>query len=652
MKKLAAYGSWSSAITAQLMCSSSIGLSQARLFDGDIYWLESRPQEQGRSVIVRQAVSDLRNGEGTVATEVISAEFNCRTRVHEYGGASYIPTDDGVFFVNQEDQQIYRVFDGDVTQISHQPDTRFADFCYCKERKMLVAIAEQHNRDHREPLNTLVSIDQDNGEIHTLHSGLDFYASPSFSPDSNRLCWISWMHPNMPWDATVLWTAEVSDNTALIGAKQIAGGEAESIFQPEWSPTGELYFVSDRSNWWNIYRAAGKNTEDDVCICQMDAEFGMPQWVFGMRRYDFTDQNSIVASYSQSGSEKLAKIDINTGKLVSLPLTHSSYSTVHSDGDLVCYIAQSPQTFSGLYVCDTDELGQSELTVCMSAKIDIDPQHFSKGQSVTYSSAGGVNAHGFYYPPQNAEFEGLAGELPPLIVMIHGGPTSSTQNDLSLKIQFWTNRGFAVFDSNYRGSTGFGRAYRDALKFQWGVADVEDCDYGVRHLVDNKLADGNRVAIRGGSAGGFTTLAALAFTDTFKAGASLYGVTDLTALATDTHKFESRYLDSLIGAYPEQKDLYESRSPINHADSIDSPVIFLQGLDDKVVPPAQAEMMIDVLLKKGLKVAYLPFEGEAHGFRQSQNIIRAFDAELWFYGEVFGFDTGRVEGVDFIEPGA
>ncbi len=647
MKKAARFGTWSSAITAELMCSSSVGISHARLFDGDVYWLESRPEEQGRSVIVKQSVAVLSQDQkvDTTPVEVIPTQFNCRTQVHEYGGASFLPTEEGVFFVNQADQQVYKAKDGSVDAVTNVPGTRFADFAYSPQRQMLVAIAETHGADLKEPRNSLVAINTDTGQVSTLQEGQDFYASAGFSPDGNQLCWLSWMHPDMPWDSTELFKANVANKDSLTSVVKVAGGEAESIFQPEWSSGGELYYVSDRSNWWNIYR---DTADADQPVCVMDAEFGMPQWVFGMRRYSFVDQHTIVTSYGRAGTDALALIDVRTGKHTDVARPHSSYQSVHCDDGVICYIAQSPTTFSCLYLAAANAPENSEVIVSRSSTVDIDPSNYSQGVSISYPSAGGVEAHGFFYPPVNAGYEGLNDELPPLIVMIHGGPTSSTQNDLSLKIQFWTNRGFAVFDSNYRGSTGFGRKYRDALKTKWGVADVEDCDYGVRYLVSQQLVDQNRVAIRGGSAGGFTALAALAFTDTFKAGASLYGVTDLTALATDTHKFESRYLDSLIGAYPEEKALYESRSPINHADSINCPVIFLQGLEDKVVPPSQAEMMIDVLLKKKLKVAYLPLEGEGHGFRQSESIIKAFGAELWFYGEVFGFDTEDVEGVGFI----
>ena len=646
MKIAAAYGTWPSEITAELMCSSSIGLSQPYLFNREIYWLENRPQEQGRSVIVKLTLpEDLKSIDHNQRTEVIPAHFNCRTQVHEYGGACYLPTEEGVFFVNHLDQQVYKATADSIEPLTLQDKTRFADFAYSSERRMLVAVAEIHGKDRAEPKNTLVSIDIDSGAVTTLAEGHDFYASAVFSADGGSLSWLTWDHPNMPWDGTELWLAEVVDSVSLSGVQKIAGGDTESVFQPQWSPDGELYFVSDRSNWWNIYRHTAEGVQP---VCAMDAEFGLPQWVFGMRRYGFADQNTIVTSCSQAGIDNLAVVDLHAGTFTAIPAEYTGFQSIFSAEGLVCYIAQSPTTFPCLYVSAAESLADTAIRVCQSSSIDINAANFSQGAAISYPTADGGNAHGFYYPPTHVDFQGLAGELPPLIVMIHGGPTSATQNDLSLKIQFWTNRGFAVFDSNYRGSTGFGREYRDALKNNWGVTDVEDCDYGVRYLVSQKLADEKRVAIRGGSAGGFTTLAALALTDTFKAGASLYGVTDLTSLATDTHKFESRYLDSLIGPYPAEKALYESRSPINHADEINCPVIFLQGLDDKVVPPSQAEMMIEVLLKNGVKVAYLPFEGEGHGFRKSDTIIEAFAAELWFYGEVFGFGGEPVEGVEFL----
>lgn len=624
----AAYGSWKSPITTELMVSSSIGLSEARIFDSCLYWLESRPQEQGRSVIVKLVDEQ--------QEDVLPKPYNCRTTVHEYGGSCYLPTAEGIFFVNFSDQQIWRVSnEGDVEKLTDEGGYRFADLAYCNRNKRLIAIAEEHRPSFSEPANFLVAIDMASGEVSTLHQGEDFYASASFSPDGKSLCWLTWNHPDMPWDSTKLWCAEVDSSSQLVDAMVIAGGDGESLFQPEWSPSGDLYFVSDKTNWWNLYRWQANKVSP---VCTLDAEFGKPQWQFGMTSYGFIDDATIICAYRQSGCEILALLDVQSGQLTDMQRPHSSYGSLRASGGQVCYLAQSATAFPVLIQCDQQHRFV-EKEILSASTIAIDKDHFSIGQSICYPTANGQQAYGFFYSPVNAEYQGLEQELPPLIVMIHGGPTASTQNDLALKIQFWTNRGFAVLDVNYRGSTGFGRAYRDALKGQWGVVDVEDCDYGVRYLVEQNKVDPDRVAIRGGSAGGYTTLAALAQTDTFKAGASLYGVTDLAALATDTHKFESRYLDSLIGPWPEDKALYASRSPINHADSITCPVIFLQGLDDKVVPPSQAEAMISALTVNGVKTSYVPFKGEAHGFRKSENIRKAFEVELEFYGEVFGFET-------------
>jgi len=627
MKKVVPFGAWPSEITTGLITAGTVGLSETRLFNGSVYWLESRPEEQGRTVIVMQ------DDDGN-HKELIPAGYSCRTRVHEYGGACYLPTADGVFFVNQEDQQVCKLkADLSVVKLTDAPAFRFADFAINESESLLVAVAEEHVEGGGEPLNSLVGIDTSTGDITVLHQGQDFYAAPCVSDDRQQLCWLSWMHPNMPWDGTSVWTAEFNASH-IINAQVVAGGNAESVVQPRWSPDGVLYFVSDKSNWWNLYRLKNGIAEP---LCQMEAEFGLPQWQFGMTRYDFIDANTILTSYSSSGVEKLATVDLTNGALKNLERDHSAYSSLRTDNGKVCYIAQSPTEFPAVFVGDIN----SEQLVCSSSTSSVKGGNYSLADAITFSTGNQKEAHGFFYAPLNAEYEGPDDELPPLLVMIHGGPTSATSDSLSFKIQYWTNRGFAVLDVNYRGSTGFGREYRDALKTQWGIADVEDCDYGVRYLIDRGLVDKNRVAIRGGSAGGFTVLAALADTDTFKAGTSLYGVTDLKALATDTHKFEARYLDSLIGPYPEQKDLYEQRSPINHAESITAPVLFLQGLDDKVVPPNQAEMMIEKLKSNGVSVAYLAFEGEAHGFRKSETIIKALEAELSFYGSVFGFEPAK-----------
>lgn len=635
MKTKAPYGSWPSQVTTQLMTAGTIGLSENRLFEGGVYWLESRPEEQGRTAIMRQSDSG-------AAEELLPAEYSCRTRVHEYGGACYLPTASGLFFVNHEDQQVYRVDSSlTITKLTDEPGLRFADLVFNAAAATLIAVAEEHNESFAEPANRLVSIDAVNGTVTTLHHGQDFYASPAISDDFTKLSWLTWMHPNMPWDGTTLWQAEF-DGSDICSTKAVAGGDAESIVQPEWSPSGQLFFVSDKSNWWNLYRLIDGKTE---AVCPREAEFGLPLWQFGMTRYGFIDDNTIVTSYTESGVEHFACIDINSGQLQHIDHGHSAYSSVRAEAGRYCYIAQSATEFPSLKVGDLN----AERQICSASTSTVDTSNYSVAEPVTFATGSGAQAHGFFYQPANVDYEGPENELPPLLVMIHGGPTSATSSSLSYKIQYWTSRGFAVLDVNYRGSTGFGRKYRDALKRQWGISDVEDCDYGVRYLIDRGLVDENRVAIRGGSAGGYTVLAALANTETFKAGTSLYGVSDLTALAADTHKFEARYLDSLIGPYPAEKELYEQRSPISHASSITVPVLFLQGSEDKVVPPSQAEMMIDKLKANKVPVAYLLFDGEAHGFRKSETITRAYEAELWFYGSVFGFDVeDAIDPVEFI----
>ncbi len=632
MKKTAPYGSWPSDITTGLMTSGVIGLSETRLHDGNVYWLESRPDEQGRTVIVRQTV----NGE---KEELIPAEYSCRTLVHEYGGACYLPTVAGLFFVNQKDQQIYKVDSAlAVSKITNAATFRFADLVYSASSSSLVCVAEEHNDDYPEPKNSLVSIDISTGAITVLHEGQDFYAAPCLSADDKKLAWLSWMHPCMPWDGTRLWQAGLSGE-GVADVEVVAGGDSESIFQPQWSPDGSLYFVSDKTHWWNIYRLENSGVEP---VCPMQAEFGLPLWQFGMTRYGFINQHSILTSYIESGLEKLAVINVATKELQCIDTPHSSYSSLRTENNKYCYIAQSATDFTAVYageaVIQDPATKLNEAMVCISTDIGLDKLNYSVAQAITFPTGGNTEAHGFFYSPMHKDYQGPQDELPPLLVMIHGGPTSATSDSLSLKIQYWTNRGFAVLDVNYRGSTGFGRIYRDSLKGQWGVTDVEDCDQGVRYLVEKGVVDKNRVAIRGGSAGGLTVLTALAETETFKAGTSLYGVTDLTALATETHKFEARYLDSLIGPYPEEKALYEQRSPSNHAEKIVCPVLFLQGKEDKIVPPSQPEIMIDKLKENNIPVAYLLFEGEAHGFRKSETIVSALQAELGFYGSVFGFD--------------
>ncbi|MGC9335846.1 MAG: S9 family peptidase, partial [Anaerolineae bacterium] len=480
------------------------------------------------------------------------------------------------------------------------------------------------------------------GEEQVLVSGNDFYSTPRLNPEGTRLAWLTWNHPRMPWDGTELWVAELLPDGSLGQRTLVAGGEAESIFQPQWSPDGVLYFVSDRTGWWNLYRWDGRDGQVEA-LCPMEAEFGEPQWQFGMSTYGFASADRLICTYAQGGYHHLAALDTHTLRLerVDVPYTYvRSLRVAPGHAFFIGGCATEPLALVQL------DLATGETTVLRRAHdMAIDAAHVSAGQAIEFPTDEDLTAHGFFYPPRNRDFAGPPDELPPLLVLSHGGPTAATVSTFTNRIQYWTTRGIAVLDVNYGGSTGYGRAYRERLKGQWGLVDVVDCVNGARHLVTQGLVDGNRLAIRGGSAGGYVTLCALTFHDLFSAGASYYGVSDLEALAKDTHKFESRYLDGLVGPYPERRDLYVARSPIHHIERLACPLILLQGLDDPVVPPNQSEMMFEALRSRGVPVAYLTFPGEQHGFVKAENNRRALEAELYFYSRIFGFDLA-----DEVEP--
>jgi dipeptidyl aminopeptidase/acylaminoacyl peptidase len=493
-------------------------------------------------------------------------------------------------------------------------------------------------------VNTLVSISLANAEdIQVLASGSDFYASPRLSPDRSQLAWLTWNHPNMPWDGTQLWITEIKDDGSLGKAACVAGGVDESIFQPEWSPDGVLYFVSDRTGWWNLYRWHPRLDQEGSGevepLCETAAEFGLPQWVFGMSTYGFESANRIICTYTQQGNWQLASLDLQTKQLEVIETPYTDISSVKVASGQAVFIAGSATELTAIVQMDL-ATGQIEV-LRQSSELEVDVGYLSTPQAIAFPTENNLTAYAFFYPPQNQDYTAPTGEKPPLVVKSHGGPTAATSSAFNLRIQYWTSRGFAVLDVNYGGSTGYGRDYRQRLNDQWGIVDVDDCVNGAKYLVQQGLVDGERLAIAGGSAGGYTTLCALTFRDVFKAGASYYGVSDLEALATDTHKFEARYLDGLIGPYPERKDLYEARSPIHFTAQLSCPVIFFQGLEDKIVPPNQAQMMVEALKAKGLPVAYVAYEGEQHGFRRAENIKRTLDGEFYFYSRVFGFEPAE-----------
>lgn len=512
----------------------------------------------------------------------------------------------------------------------------------------LLCIREDHRQAPAEATNSLISLRLDGHDDGTiLASGNDFYSSPTISPNGKQLAWLTWNHPNMPWDGTDLWLADLGidaeGNHTLSNAQQIAGGKDESIFQPRWSPDGTLYYISDRSNWWNLYRWDGTNEEP---IYPMAAEFGQPQWAFGQSTYDFADANTLICWYTQNGSSSIASLDITSRQLTPFDLPYVG-SNIHITNNRLIYLGGSA-TAAAAIVCLDLATGEQTL-LAQASKLAIDPDYIAIAQPIEFPTADGLTAHAYFYPPKNKNYIAPDNEKPPLLVLSHGGPTSATSAGLSLGIQYWTSRGIGIVDVNYGGSTGYGRDYRQRLNGTWGIVDVVDCANAARYLVAQGLADGQRLAIRGGSAGGYTTLCALTFHDLFSAGASHFGISDMEAMALETHKFESRYLDSLIGAYPAEKEKYRQRSPIHYIDQLNCPLILFQGLEDKVVPPNQAEMMFAALQAKGIPVAYLPFEGEQHGFRRAENIKRSLEAELYFYGRVFGFELAApVEPVEIV----
>ena len=644
----APYGSWPSPLTAARVTAGALRLDQIQLDSNDVYWLEGRASEGGRNVIVKWTP------EGVV--DLTPTGFNVRSRVHEYGGAAYTVHHGAVYFTNFSDQRVYRQEPGQAPVAMTEAGPMWADYRVDAARHRLIGVRE----DPPSPggfgeagsVNVIAAIPD-----RVLVEGADFYSDPIVSPDGKFLAWLQWNHPNMPWDGTELWVAAFNAS-GLIGVREkIAGGPSESVFQPEWAPDGALYFISDRTGWWNLYRWSGKDVE---AIHPMTAEFGKPQWTFSMVTYAFLSGTRAAATYTQNGRWKLAIIDVYTKQFTPIEMDVQPLESIRvraTDGaDKNTRAAESAdKNTRAAESADIYFVGGSateppaimrlvyppkgghhrQVEILRSSTSDPIPREWiSTAEAITFKVKD-RDVHGFYYPPRNPDVTAPANERPPLLVITHGGPTGATTDVLDPKIQFWTSRGFAVLDVDYSGSTGYGRPYRNRLKGQWGIVDVEDAVGGAQAMVAMGKADPQRLIIRGGSAGGYTTLAALTFHDTFKAGASYYGISDLEVLQQDTHKFEARYNDTLIGPWPAAKDIYKARSPIHFTDRLSCPIILFQGLEDKVVPPNQSEMMADAARKKGLKVKYVTFEGEQHGFRKAENMIRSLEEELAFYKDVF-----------------
>jgi len=573
-KKIAPFGAWKSPITPDLIVAETIMLREVTVDGADVYWLELRPKEGGRYVVVR------RSPDGRTS-DVTPPVFNARTTVHEYGGGSYLPANGVLYFSNFEDQRLYRQpAESEPQPFTPAADLRYADAVLDAKRGRLICVREDHRDGSREAVNTIVGVDaEQGGEGDVLVGGNDFYSNPRLTADGPRLAWLAWNHPNMPWDGTELWVAGVNDDGSLRNPRLVAGGPKESIFQPEWSPDGSLYFVSDRSGWWNLYRWNGEEVQP---LWETTSEFGLPQWVFGMRTYAVMANGGLVSSYEDEGESKLAVIEPNSGRRREIHTPYTDITGLRVHDNKAVFLGASPTEATAVVELDL-ETGANEV-LRRSSNVEIEDGYISVAEEIEFPTEGDATAYAFYYPTTNKDYRAPDGERPPLLVISHGGPTSASSSEMNLSIQFWTSRGIAVVDVNYGGSTGHGREYRERLNGKWGIVDIDDCVNAARYLVGRGDVDGERLAIRGGSAGGYTTLASLAFREVFKAGASYFGVSDLEALAKDTHKFESRYLDGLIGPYPERRDLYVERSPIHHVEGFKAPMIVLQGLEDKDVP--------------------------------------------------------------------
>jgi dipeptidyl aminopeptidase/acylaminoacyl peptidase len=635
------YGSWPTPITSELVVRSA-RLPNGLCVDGtDLWWSEGRPEEAGRFAVLR------RSADGS-ATEVVTAPYSARSAVHEYGGGAWWVSDGVLWFTDWATQRLHRVAPGgEPVALTPEPEVprglRYADGRLSPDGATLLCVQERHHADGREATNTIVRLEAHEPSLpEAVVEGPDFVADPRWRSDGGAFCWLEWDHPDMPWDATRLVVDEGGTRTVVAG-----GDQRESVCGPAWAPDGSLWFSADRTGFWSLYRWTPAGGVEPVV--DLGKDIGFPQWVFGQRCFAFLPDGSVAFVYADAGIDHLALWAPDTG-VTDLEVPHTMIEGVLPLGASVVYIAASPTTETHVVRVPVVDGTAGPIEVVVAPReLGLDPAWFAPPEAIDFPTADGATAHALLYRPTSPAARGPSDERPPLIVMIHGGPTAAARPMLQLSKQYWTSRGFAVVDVNYRGSTGYGRAYRDLLQGVWGVADVEDCAAVCQHLVERGDVDAARLCIRGGSAGGFTTLAALAFTDVFAAGASHYGVADLGVLAEETHKFESRYLDGLVGPWPEARATYEERSPIRHTDRIDRPLAVFQGLDDPIVPPNQAEMIVEAVRAKGVPVAYVAFPGEQHGFRQAANIRAALDGELSFYAQVLGFDLPPDEGIPPID---
>jgi dipeptidyl aminopeptidase/acylaminoacyl peptidase len=644
-------GSWPTPITSEVVVAQAVRLSDARADGEDLIWAEGRPAEAGRTTLVR------RSPDGRT-TELLDRRANARTAVHEYGGGAWWVRDGILWYADWADQRLYRrePETGRSTALTPEPAVpsgdRYADGDVSPDGSWIICIREHHPPgggvvDVRNELVRIAAHEPSTPEV--VVSGPDFVCSPRWSPDGRRVCWVQWDHPNMPWDSTELCVSQDGADP-----QRVAGGPGESVVEPRWSDDGSLHFISDRTGWWNLYRW-DPDTASVEQLTALEAEIALPQWGLGGARYALLDRGRIVFAQERGGFDRLS-VRHSDGTVSDLELPFTVVRSLRRAGpDRVVVVASSPTAEPSVVLIGLDEHGGvGEVQEIEPARdlslLGVGVDFISTPQEVEFPSADGRSSYAIVYEPANPGFVAPDGELPPLLVDVHGGPTAAAAAELDVDIQYWTSRGFVVACVNYGGSTGYGRQYRELLNGAWGLVDVEDSISLARWLADQGRVDPARMAIRGGSAGGYTTLAALVAPDNpFTAGADYFGVADLEAMAADTHKFESRYLDGLIAPYPEGREVYEERSPIHHIDRFTQPLIVLQGLEDEVVPPNQATMIVEALQAKQVPVAYLPFEGEQHGFRREENIRRALDGELSFYSQIWGFELPADEAIEPVE---
>jgi dipeptidyl aminopeptidase/acylaminoacyl peptidase len=613
----APFGAWNSPVTSESLVKDTVQFYEAASCGEDFFWIELLPSEKGRFRLA------WRNSKNEIVD--LAPEMSVRTRIHEYGGGALTAHQGAIYFINDRDGRIYRLEVGrPPVAITSPGKLRFADLSV---GECIYAVCEE--KTDQEDINKIVRIEKD-GSVIDVAKGHDFYSAPRVSPNQKQLAWVSWDHPNMPWDGSLLWTATIT-SVGIQDSMLVAGGKSESICYPRWSPQGDLYFFSDKTGFWNLYRLKKGKVEE---LFPLDAEFTFPPWVLGRGNYEFLKDGKVLCVYSRNCVDHLAVLDPEKKTLSEIELPFTVIKQVCVAGKSVYFFGASPTLALSLIQM---ELSSKKWKVLkQSVGVQLEEDWVSVPTPITIQTRHHDTSYGFYYPPKNPNFCAPKGEAAPVILKCHGGPTGHVQPMLSLEIAFWTSRGFGFFDVNYSGSSGYGKAYRERLKGTWGVREVEDCIDGSNTLVKLGFADPKRLLIRGGSAGGYTALCALAFHNQFAAATSYYGVSDLELLVKDTHKFEKYYLTGLIGPYPEQKELYHERSPIYHVDGIKKPLLLLQGDKDPVVPLNQSVDIYEKLKKRNVPVALKVFEGEQHGFKGAEAIKRALEIELFFYAQILG----------------